>query len=132
MCPNRCNPSILKWFICGTITIAVIWNLSRKIAFFKLETTNQRFFNCYYISFQNMQSFEFLVSVINDYHIHGLHLFWDNFDWFLSPNKSWGRIFSLSFRRHYDRWFILVIFTNLSARAGYDKVIFKRSLTGLN
>ena len=30
-----------------------------------------------------MQSFlEFLVSVIYHYHINGLHVFWDSFEWF--------------------------------------------------
>ena len=30
-----------------------------------------------------MQSFfKFLVSEINHYHINGLHLFWDSFEWF--------------------------------------------------
>ena len=37
--------------------------------------------------------FEFLFSIINHYHINGLHLFWDSFEWFLSPNKSWRKIF---------------------------------------
>ena len=35
-----------------------------------------------------MQSlFEFLVQVINNY-INGLDLFWDSFEWFLSPNTD--------------------------------------------
>ena len=38
--------------------------------------------------------FEFLVSVINYYHINGLHLFWDSFEWFLSSNKLWQKYFS--------------------------------------
>ena len=54
-----------------------------KNASFELETLNQCFFNCYYISFQDMQSFfEFLFSEINPYLINGLHLFWDSFEWF--------------------------------------------------
>ena len=49
-----------------------------KNASFELETSNEAFFNRYYISFQDMQSFyEFLDSIINHYHINGLHLFWD-------------------------------------------------------
>ena len=48
---------------------------------YKMHPLSQRhqinvFFNCYYISFQDIQScFEFLVSVINPYHINGLDLF---------------------------------------------------------
>ena len=41
-----------------------------------------------------MQSFfEFLLSVINHYHINGLHLFWDSLEWFFSLNKEWRNIF---------------------------------------
>ena len=53
--------------------MAFIWNTSRKNASFEPGTLNQccYFFNCHYISFQDMQSFfEFLVSVINHYHIN--------------------------------------------------------------
>ena len=40
-------------------------------------------FICNYISFPNLQTFfEFLVSVINPYHMNGLYLFWDSFEWF--------------------------------------------------
>ena len=56
---------------------------NKKKAFFEPETSNKCFFNCYYISFQHMQSFfEFRVSVINHYHIKWLHLFWESFEWF--------------------------------------------------
>ena len=92
------------------------------------------YFNCHYISFQDMQSFfECLFSVKNHYHINGLHRFWDSFRYF-SPNKLWRKIFFLSFPRYFD-WGLLVviIFTNPFAQAGYDtRSIFKRSLTGLN
>ena len=54
-----------------------------KNASFELKTSDQWFINCYYISFQDMQSlFEFLVSVINHYHINWLYLFGDSFEWF--------------------------------------------------
>ena len=53
--------------------MAVIWNTSGKNASFKLETANQCVFNCFCISFQNMQFFEFLVFV--NYHINGLNQF---------------------------------------------------------
>ena len=61
-----------------------------------------------------------LVSIINHYHINGLHLFWDTqYVNFLLSNRS--------------NDFLLSYLPNPSARAGYDKrSIFKRSLTGLN
>ena len=41
------------------------------------------FLNYFYISFQDMKSFSvFPELVINHYHINGLHLFWDSFEWF--------------------------------------------------
>ena len=77
-----------------TSAIAIIWNTSCKNASFELKTSNQWFFNWYYISFQDMQSFfEFLASVINHDHINGWHLFSDSFEWFLSPNKQWRKMF---------------------------------------
>ena len=46
------------------------------------------YFNCYCISFHEIQSFfEFLVSVINHYYINSLHLFWDSFEWFCRDAK---------------------------------------------
>ena len=60
----------------------------QKNASFELKTSNQYFFNCYYISFKDLQSFfEFLVSIINPYQMNGLHVFWDSFECFLSSNK---------------------------------------------
>ena len=39
------------------------------------------FFNWYYISFQDMQSFfKFLIAVLK--HYHRLNLSWDSFEWF--------------------------------------------------
>ena len=44
-----------------------------------------------------MQSyFEFLVSAINHYHINGLHLFSDNFEWFCLQTSSDAKYFLLS------------------------------------
>ena len=41
-----------------------------------------------------MQSFfEFLLSVIN-YHINGLQLFWDSFEWFCLQKSSDAKYFS--------------------------------------
>ena len=58
----------MQWLLFGIRPI--------KDASFELKISNQYFF-------QDMQSFfEFLVSVINHYHINGLHLFWDSFEWF--------------------------------------------------
>ena len=74
-----------------------------------LEISNQCFFNCYYISFQDMQSFfEFLVSVINHYHINRLHLFWDSFQWFCLQISRDTKYF-LSCPRHCDQRLIVVI-----------------------
>ena len=68
------------------------------------------FFNCYYISFQDMHSFfQFLLSVINHYHINRLHLFWDSFEWFCLQISSNAKIFFLSCPRHCDRGLIVVI-----------------------
>ena len=67
------NSSVLsaQWWSFGTRPV--------KNTSFEQKTSNQCFFfNYCYISFQEMQSFsEFFVSVINYYHINGLHLFWD-------------------------------------------------------
>ena len=42
-----------------------------------------------------MQSFfEFLVSVINQYHINGLYLFWECFEWFCLQISSDTKYFS--------------------------------------
>ena len=81
---NRSNPWILWWFITETSTMVVIWNTSsKKNSSLEQESSNQCVFNCYYISFQDMQSFfYFLVSVINHYCIYRLHVFWDSFEWF--------------------------------------------------
>ena len=87
--------------------MAVIGNTSYKNASFEIDIKSMLFFfNYYYISFKDMKSFfEFLVSVINHYHINGLQLFWDIFEWFclqissdakyffpLLSNTLWSRI----------------------------------------
>ena len=78
-----------------------------KNASVKLETSNECFFNCYDINFQEMQYFlVFLVSVINHYHINRLHLFWNSFQWFSLEISS---IFFFSCPRHCDQGFIVVI-----------------------
>ena len=57
--------------------MVIIWNTSRKISILWVRDIKSMFFlNCYYINFQDMQSFfVFFVSVINQYHINALHLF---------------------------------------------------------
>ena len=76
------------------------------------EQNNQikLFWNCCYISFQNMKSFfEFLVSVINYYHIIGLRLFWVSFEWFRRQVSCDANYFFLSCRKYYDRGLIVSI-----------------------
>ena len=104
--------------------MAVIWNTSCKKCIF--ETSNQCccffffwfyfvlflffvcFLFCFYISFQDMQSFfEFIVSAIN--HINGLHLFWGSFEWFCLQINSDAKYFFLSCSRHCDQRLIVVI-----------------------
>ena len=52
--------------------------------------------------------FEPLVSVINHYHINGLHLFWDNFEWFCLQINSDTKYFFLSCPRHCDQGLLVV------------------------
>ena len=60
---------------------------------------NVFFSNCYCISFQDMIFFmgrgEFIVLVINHYHMNGLHLFWDSFEWFCHQISSEAKYFPL-------------------------------------
>ena len=57
-----------------------------------------------------MQSFfKFLISVINHYHINGLHLFWDSFEWFCFQISSDAQYFFASFVRGFvikDKMFL--------------------------
>ena len=56
-----------------------------------------------------MQSFfEFLVSVINHYHINGLHLFWNSFEWFCLQISSDAKYFFLPCPR-YCNWELIVV-----------------------
>ena len=60
----------LVGFKCVWGATTVIWNMCCNKSF--------SFFYCYHINFQEMYSFgEFLVWVINHYHINEFHLFWD-------------------------------------------------------
>ena len=64
----------------------------------------------YYISFQDMQSiFWFLVSLINHYHINGLHLFWDSFEWFCLQISNDTKYFSSLVQRYRDRGLVIAI-----------------------
>ena len=56
----------------------------------------------------HIQYFEFLVSVINHYHINGLHLFWDSFEWFSFQISSDTKYFSSPCSWHCDRGLIVV------------------------
>ena len=89
-----------------------IWNTSCKKCILwgrDIKSMFLFFFYFHYISFQDMQSvFEFLVSVINHYHNNGLNLFWDSFEWFLSPDKLWRKKVFLFCRRHCDQGLIVV------------------------
>ena len=53
--------------------------------------------------------FEFLVSIINHYHINGLHLFRDSFEWFFLQISSDAKYFFLSCPRLCDQGLIVVI-----------------------
>ena len=56
-----------------------------------------------------MQSFfEFLVSVIDHYHINGLHLFWDSFEWFCLQKSNDAKYLFLFFLSN-ALWLIVVI-----------------------
>ena len=86
---NRCKPINMIMICFGDKSNGVIWNTSyKKCILWAKDIKLMDFLNWYYISIQVMQSFfEFLVSVINHYHINGLNFFWDSFEWFLSANK---------------------------------------------
>ena len=63
----------------------------------------------YYICFYDIESFfEFLVSVINQYHINWLHLFWDSFEWFCLQIRSDIK-YPPPCPRHCDQELIVVI-----------------------
>ena len=82
-----------------------------KNASFELETSNQWVFFkliLYWYSRTPNHFFEFLVSVINHYHINGLHLFWDSFEWFCFQISSNAKYFFLYCPRHCDRGLIFV------------------------
>ena len=69
--------------------MAVNWNIPRKkYILWTNDIKSMFFFFNYHISFQDMQSFfEFLVSVINNYHFNELHEFRDSFKWFCCDAK---------------------------------------------
>ena len=81
-----------------------------KNASFELETPNQCFFQ--FLLYQlpgHAIFFEFLVSVINQYHINKLHLFWDSFEWFCLQIRSEPKSFFFSCPRLCDRGFIIIL-----------------------
>ena len=78
-----------------------------------------------------MQSFfGFLVSVINHYHINGLHLFWDSFEWFYLQINSDTKYFFLSCLRHYHHHHVVPlarISLTLSRHFSLSFIAFSRS-----
>ena len=92
-------------YICVWGAMAVIWNMCSnkyilwvelRSSVFELETSNLQFFHCYHISFQEMYIVgEFLVWVINYYHVNGFQLYWDTlYIWprkaqFTAAGKAW-------------------------------------------
>ena len=85
------------FFFTDTSVMSVIWNTSWENASFKLETSNQCFFLIVIISASWTCNifFEFLVSVINHYHINGLYLFWGCFELFYLQIRSDAKYFPL-------------------------------------
>ena len=90
--------------------MAVIWNTSCK-KMISLSKRHQMFFLIVVISASKTSNLfiEFLVSVINHYHINGLHLFWHSFEWFCLEISSDAKYFFLFCPRHCDRGLIIVI-----------------------
>ena len=87
--------------------MAVIWNTSFKKYILWARESRLMFFNCYYISFQDMRSFfEFLLSVINHYHINALHLFWDSSEWFCLQINIISSIAICCFHAYWDTLYL--------------------------
>ena len=63
----------------------------------------------FYFLLYQLPFFEFLFSVINHYHINGLHLFWDSFKWFCLQISSDTKYLFFSCPRHCDQRLIVVI-----------------------
>ena len=90
--------------------MAVIWNMSCKNESFEQDTLNQCFFKLLLYQLPGHAIFfYFLVSVINHYHINGLHLFSDSFEWFCLQIRSDAKYFFLLCPRHCDQGLIVVI-----------------------
>ena len=62
--------------------MAVIWNTSCRKCIIWARDIKSFFLLLLYQLPGHAIFFEFLVSVINPYHINGLHLFWNSFEWF--------------------------------------------------
>ena len=92
------------------------WYTSCKKCILWASGIKSMFLNFYYISFQDMQPFffKFLVSVVNHYHINGLHLFWNSF------HAKW---FFLSCPRHCDRELVVVIFKFETKKKEHNVII---------
>ena len=86
------------------------WTCPVKNASFELETSNQYFLKSlsYHLPGHAI-FFEFLVSVINRYHINELHIFWKSFEWFCLQVSNDAKYFFPSCPRHCDRGLKFVI-----------------------
>ena len=91
--------------------MAVIWNTSyKKCILWARDIKSMSFLKLLLYQLPGHPIvFEFHVSVINPYHINGLHLFWDNYKWFCLLISSDAKCFFFSSPKHCDRVLIVVI-----------------------
>ena len=75
---------------------------------FKLETSNQCFLSLLYQLLGPAILFWVYSLIKKYYHINGLHLFWDSFEWFTCQITSDSKYFFLSYPRNCDRGLIVV------------------------
>ena len=100
-----CDSAVHRFNHYTTRTPFVIWARGNKSMFFKIVfILASRTCNLFFLFL-----FYFLVSVINHYHINGLHLFGDSFEWFCLQIKKDAKYFFLSCPRHCDRGLKVVI-----------------------
>ena len=70
-----------------------------KNAFFELEKSNKCFSLIIISTSRTCNFFQFLLSIINHYHINGLRLFCDSFEWFCLQRSSDAKYVFLSCSR---------------------------------
>ena len=90
-----------------TLTSSMVVTSSKNTSL-EQEISTQCFLIVIISAFRTLIFLEFLVSVINHYHINGLHLFWHSFEWFCLYINRDTKYFFLSCRRHFDRGFVVV------------------------